>query len=134
MRFSDTHHFRKTLAGCCMVAAPLMVLGAFVVSPAIHTDAGPQLSEYAAHPDRLLISTLATLVALVLLLGAVMGITHMLRERMAAYGHVGGIMVVLGLFAYASIAGASLLGWQMVGDGVQATDVAAWDGLVSSRS
>jgi hypothetical protein len=129
MRFSDSHHFRKMVAGCCMVAGPLFVLGAFVVSPAIHTDAGDQLGAFAEHPDRLLISTLASLVAVALVVGATLGMMHMLRDRMTAYGHAGGIMALLGLMAYLVFAGASLLGWQMVGDGVQATDVTAWDGL-----
>src|SRR4051812_4180507 len=129
MRFSDSHHFRKMVAGCCMVAGPLFVLGAFVVSPAIHTDAGDQLGAFAEHPDRLLISTLASLVAVALVVGATLGMMHMLRDRMTAYGHAGGIMALLGLMAYLVFGGASLLGWQMVGDGVQASDVAAWDGF-----
>jgi hypothetical protein len=132
MRFSDSHHFRKMVAGCCMVAAPLMVLGAFVVSPAIHTDAREQLGSFAAHPDRLFISTLATVVAVALMVGATLGLMHMLRERMSAYGHAGGIMALLGLVSFAVFSGASLLAWQMVGDGIQATDVTAWHGFTHS--
>jgi hypothetical protein len=134
MRFSDSHHFRKMVAGCCMVAGPLMVLVAFVVSPAIHTDAGDQLGSFAAHPDRLLISLLATMVAVALMLGATLGVMHMLRERMAAYGHSGGIMAMLGLLSFAVYCGAGLLAWQMVGDGVQATDVTAWHGLTHATA
>ena len=134
MKFSDSHHFRKMVAGCCMVAAPLLVLAAFVVSPAIHTDAGEQFGAFADHPDRLLISTLATVAAVALMLGATLGMMHMLRERMSAYGHAGGIMALLGLVSYAVFAGASLLAWQMVGDGVQATDVTAWDGFVGATA
>jgi hypothetical protein len=134
MRFSDSHHFRKMVAGCCMVAGPLMALVAFVVSPAIHTDAGEQLGSFAAHPDRLLISTLASLAAVALIVGATLGMMHMLRERMTAYGHAGGIMALLGLMAILVFSGASLLGWQMVGDGVQASDVAAWDGLTHAAA
>jgi hypothetical protein len=58
----------------------------------------------------------------------------MLRDRMTAYGHAGGIMALLGLMAFLVFAGASLLGWQMVGDGVQATDVSAWDGLTHAAA
>jgi hypothetical protein len=117
-----------------MVAGPVMVLVAFVVSPAIHTDAGKQIGAFAEHPDRLLISTLATLAAVALVLGATLGVMHMLRDRMTAYGHAGGVMAVLGLLTYAAFAGASLLGWQMVSDGVQATDVTAWHGFTHATA
>jgi len=33
MGFSDSHHFRKTVAGFRMVMAPLLALAAFIVSP-----------------------------------------------------------------------------------------------------
>jgi hypothetical protein len=134
MRFSDSHHFRRMVAGCCMVAGPLAVLAAFVVSPAIHTNAGKQMVTFAGHPDRLLISTLLSLVAVALVVGATLGLMHMLRDRMTAYGHAGGIMALLGLLSYAAFAGASLLAWQMVGDGVQATDVVAWHGLMHATA
>jgi hypothetical protein len=134
MRFSDSHHFRKMVAGVCMVAAPLCVLVAFVVSPALHTDAGDQLRSFAAHPDRTLISALVSLAAVALTIGAVLGVMHMMRARMAAYGHAGGAMALLGLVAYAAQFGALLLAWQMVKDGVQASDVTAYDGLISSAA
>jgi hypothetical protein len=134
MRFSDSHHFRRMVAGCCMVAAPVFVLAAFVVSPAIHTDSGAQLGSLAAHPDRTLISALATFVAVSLMLAATLGLMHMLRERMVAYGHAGGALALLGLMAYAAQVGAFLLAWQMVLDGVQATDVTAWHGFTHATA
>ena len=134
MRFSDSHHFRKMIAGCCMVGAPLFALAAFVVSPALHTDAGRQVAAFAADRDGLLLAALLSLAAVAFSIGAVLGLMHMLRERMAAYGHVGGAMALLGLVAYAAQFGALMLAWQMVADGVQPTDVAAWDGLVSATA
>jgi hypothetical protein len=132
MRFSDSHHLRKTIAGCCMVAGPLCVLAAFVVSPAIHTDAAEQMGAFADHPDRLALSAVLSLIAIALFVGATMGVMHMLRERMAAYGHAGGAMALVGLVAIAAQTGALFLAWQMVGDGVQPNEVAAWDGFVSA--
>ena len=43
MAFSDSHHFRKMVAGACMVLGPLLALGSYVVSPALKSDALPQL-------------------------------------------------------------------------------------------
>jgi hypothetical protein len=126
MRFSDSHHFRKMVAGCCMVAGPLAVLAAFVVSPAIHTNAGRQMAAFADHPDRLLISTLLSLAAVALVVGATLGLMHMLRERMVGYGNVGGVLALVGLlFTMAQIAAGFTL-WSAVADGVQPADVTTW--------
>jgi hypothetical protein len=117
-----------------MVAGPLFALAAFVVSPAIHTDASGQLGAFAAHPDRTLIAALLSLAAVALMIGATLGLMHMLRERMVAYGHVGGGLALLGLVAWATQCGMLMLGWQMVADGVQPGDVAAWQGMVDSTA
>jgi len=134
MRFSDSHHFRRIVAGCCMVAGPLLVLIAFVVSPAVHTKAGPQMAAYALHPDRLLISTLLSFAALVALVGATLGLMHMLRERRMAYGHVGTAFTLVGLLGIAAQFGTLMLAWQMVKDGVQPGDVTAWHGVTHNAA
>ncbi|MEA2457167.1 MAG: hypothetical protein QOC95_139 [Thermoleophilaceae bacterium] len=129
MGFSDSHHFRKTVAGCSMVLAPLAVLVAFIFSPPIHSDAGRQVAAFAAHQDKTLFSGLMTLAAVALAIGATLGMMHMLRERGAAYGHVGGALALVGLVATAAQAGMFLSEWATVRDGVQATDVTAWHSL-----
>jgi hypothetical protein len=80
----------------------------------------------------LALSAVLSLIAIALFVGATMGVMHMLRERMAAYGHAGGAMALVGLVAIAAQTGALFLAWQMVGDGVQPNEVAAWDGFVSA--
>jgi hypothetical protein len=129
MGFSDSHHFRKTVAGCCMVVGPLLALAAFVVSPAIKTGSGAQVAEVAGHQDRYLLSTLLSLLAVTLVIGGALGLMHMLRERMVAYGHVGGMFALVGLVATMAQVGAGMMLWPMVRDGVQASDVSAWHGL-----
>jgi hypothetical protein len=129
MGFSDSHHFRKTVAGWCMVVGPLLALVAFIVSPAIKTNSAAQVAEVARHQDGYLLSGLAGLAGVTLVIGATLGLMHMLRERMAAYGHVGGILALVGLaFTMASL-GAGLMLWPMVRDGVQPADVSAWHGI-----
>jgi hypothetical protein len=134
MRFSDSHHFRKTVAGCCMVAGPLLVLIGFVLSPAIHTDAAEQVNAFAADRDGTIASALFSLAGIALMVGAVFGVMHMLRERMAAYGPLGGGLAIMGLIAFAAQCGVLILAWQMVADGVQPSDVAAWDGLIGAAA
>jgi hypothetical protein len=129
MGFSDSHHFRKTVAGCCMVVGPLLALAAFIVSPAIHTGSAAQVVEVARHQDRFLLSTLLALAAVTLVIGAALGLMHMLRERMVTFGNAGGLLVLVGLIASMAATGAQLTLWPMVRDGVQAGDVATWHSL-----
>src|SRR4051794_22839269 len=126
MGFSDSHHFRKTVAGWCMVFGPLVALVAFIVSPAIKSDAAAQLGVIADHQDRFLLSTMLSLLAVALVIGGALGFMHMLRERMVAFGHVGGLLTVVGLLATLGSIGASFMAWSMARDGIQPADVSAW--------
>jgi hypothetical protein len=125
MGFSDSHHFRKMIAGVCMLLGPLFAVLSFVVSPAMHTKVAAQLGSLSAHPNRALLSVLFSIVAVGLVLVATLGLMHMLRERMVTYGHVGGGMALVGLVLAMASAGAFFVWWAMVKDGVQPADVAA---------
>jgi hypothetical protein len=134
MSFSDSHHFRRMVAGACMVVGPVLALAASVVAPAFHIDAGDQLASVAANQDRFLVSMLISMLAIALLVVAALGLMHMLRERMTAYGHAGGALAIVGLLAYMAQAGFMLTQWQMVRDGVQASDVATVHGVTHSAA
>src|SRR3954468_15362118 len=82
---SDAHHFRKMVAGFCMVFAPLCMLVGFVVDP----DAS-----YAF-----------LFVGAILMVPAALGLMHMLREREVAMGHVGGGLSLIGLMGMAALIG-----------------------------
>jgi hypothetical protein len=126
MGFTDSHHFRKTIAGCCMVVGPLLALAAFIVSPAVKSGSAAQVAEVARHQDRFLLSGFLSLAAVALVIGGSLGLMHMLRERMVGYGNVGGVFTLVGLvFTMAQIAAQFTL-WAAVRDGVQPADVATW--------
>jgi hypothetical protein len=129
MGFSDSSHFRKTVAGYCMVLGPLFALVAFIVSPAIKSGSAAQVAEVARHQDRFLLSALCTLAAVLLSTGAALGFMHMLRERMVGLGNAGGALALIGLLATMAQTGAAFVLWPMVRDGVQVADVSAWHGL-----
>src|ERR1700704_3446587 len=129
MGFSDSHHFRKTVAGWCMVVGPLLALVAFIVSPALKTNSAAQVAEVARHQDGSLLSGLLALAAVTLVIGAALGLMHMLRERMVAYGHAGGVLALVGLAFSMAQLGAGLMLWPMVRDGVQPADVSAWHAI-----
>ena len=80
---SDAHHFRKMVAGFCMLFAPLCMLVGFLVDP----DA-----EYAF-----------LFAGAVLMVPAALGLMHMLREREVALGHVGGGLSLVGLMGMSAL-------------------------------
>ena len=82
---SDAHHFRKMVAGFCMVFAPLCMLVGFIVDP----DASYAFLFAGA----------------ILMVPAALGLMHMLREREVAMGHVGGGLSLIGLMGTAALIG-----------------------------
>src|SRR4051795_3838950 len=80
---SDAHHFRKMVAGFCMVFAPLCMLVGFLADP----DASYAFLFAGA----------------VLMVPASLGLMHMLREREVALGHVGGGLSLVGLMGMAGL-------------------------------
>jgi hypothetical protein len=117
MGFSDSHHLRKTVAGACMVVAPLLFLVAFVVSPRLETDAGKQLSVATGHADRFYLANLLATIGLMLVVPAVLGVMHMLRERRPAYSGLGGALTLIGVFASLVGQGVAFVIWQMAHHG-----------------
>jgi hypothetical protein len=123
LNLSDAHHFRKTVAGICMILAPACFLAAAIIGPSSDNNAGAILRATADHPDRFYISTLLVIVGSVLLLPAVLGLMHMLRERRTAYGHVGGGLALLGNLMLMLFTGVMLMQWQMVRGGADRAEM-----------
>jgi hypothetical protein len=117
LRFSDAHHFRKTVAGICMFLAPVLFVIASIVAPSSDNDAAAILGATADHADRFYISTVLAIAGAVFLLPALLGLMHMLREKRVAFGHVGGGLALLGNLMLMLLLGGSLMQWQMVRGG-----------------
>ena len=64
-RLSDSHHFRKTVAGMCMIGAPLLLLVGVIVHPESKSDVGAQLAVIADNMDAWYAAHLIVAVALV---------------------------------------------------------------------
>ena len=117
MHLSDAHHFRKMLAGACMVVAPVVLLVAMVIHPASDMDEATQVATIADNLDAWYVAHLLAFVAIVLMAPALLGLMHMLRERQVALGHLGGGLAMLGLLAFTGIVAMELVMWQMAGAG-----------------
>ena len=117
MHLSDAHHFRKLFAGACMVVAPLVLLVAMVIHPASDTNEATQVATIADNLDAWYVAHLLAFVSIALMVPAVLGLMHMLREREIAFGQLGGGLAMVGLLAFAGIIGMEMAMWQMVAGG-----------------
>jgi hypothetical protein len=117
MHLSDAHHFRKTVAGACMVVAPLVLLVAMVIHPASDMNEATQVATIQDNLDAWYVAHLLALISIAVMVPAMLGLMHMLREREVAFGHVGGGLAMLGLLAFAGIVGMELAMWQMAAGG-----------------
>jgi hypothetical protein len=133
MHLSDAHHFRKMVAGVCMMLAPVFLLAATIIHPEGDTDEAAQIAIIAGNLDAWFVAHLLALIAVALTVPAVLGLMHMLREREVSLGHIGGGLAMLGLLAYVGVlAIEGFVGWQMGSAGDQAAMVALLEGINES--
>jgi hypothetical protein len=110
---SDAHHFRKMVAGVCMMLAPLILLAGAIIHPGFETDEAALLSSAAGSLDAWYLAEMFFLISIVLAVPATLGLMHMLRERHVAAGHVGGGLALVGLLAFTGATAIQLVVWQM---------------------
>jgi hypothetical protein len=129
LNLSDPHGFRKTVAGLCMICAPLVLLSGIILQPNRESNEFVQLSVITDNPERWLFSNVAILGSLLLAIPAVLGLMHMLREREVGYGHAGGALALIGVFASScAVAIQGFVGWQMASTGANTSEmVALWE-------
>lgn len=114
---TDPHRFRKTVAGISMVVAPLLFLASAIVSPRLDSDEAVQLGIVGDNLDRWYASQMLGLASLVVLVPAILGLMHMLRERESGLGHLGGGLALIGAMLAAAGQGVAIVIWQMAAAG-----------------
>lgn len=116
MSLSDSHHFRKLVAGVCMVLAPLFLIVSVILHPEAGTSAASQAAAITGDPDAWYAAHALALAAIVLTVPAVLGLMHMLREKQAVAGHVGGALALVGLLAFVGLVAMEMTFWQAGGE------------------
>lgn len=132
---SDAHHFRKLVAGTCMVLAPLLMLVAMVVHPGLEDGPVAQFAVIAADSGGWYTAHVLMLLSALLSFPAVLGLMHMLREREVALGHLGGGLGMIGLVAFTGLVAISgFAGWALADTGARVGGVALLDRLDGSAA
>jgi hypothetical protein len=132
MHLSDAHHSRKMVAGACMVVAPILLLVATVIHPASDMDEATQVATIADNLDAWYTAHLIALVSIVVMVPALLGLMHMLRQRQVALGHIGGGLAMIGLLALVGIVAMEIVMWQLVSEGDRAAAVTLLQALQES--
>lgn len=132
---SDAHHFRKLVAGACMLMSPLLLLVAMVVHPGLEDGPVAQFAVISGDLDAWYLTSMLLLLSGLLAFPAVLGLMHMLREREVALGHVGGSLGLIGLVAFTGlVAITGFAAWAMADAGTRAAGVVLLDRVDNSAA
>jgi hypothetical protein len=100
---SDAGHFRRLVAGFCLIAAPITLLLGALVHPQGKDDVAAHLAVVGDNPDRYYATHAILLAGLALFLPAILGLMHLLRRRATAFGHLGGGLAMIGLLGATAV-------------------------------
>ena len=117
LKIGNAAHFRRIVAGLCLLAAPL-VFAAAEITPQPSGSAAAQLASYAQHRDQLLAGLLLGIASSMLFVPALFGLLHQIRERGVVYAHVAAAMIIYGVVAVAALWGVNATFWVMVKPGM----------------
>ena len=97
LKITDANNFRRTVAGLCLIAGPLVVLiGGLVAKWEENDTKAAYLQALAESPTRAQISAVLLFFGFVLVAVGIFGIIHLLRHRAVVLGHVAGVLAVWG--------------------------------------
>ena len=105
LKIWDANNFRRTLAGLCMILAPLTVGASDLIRLSVEKgDLGTrdQLTVIAASPSMWQAAMILNMLGVILSVPAVLGLLHLLHDRGAVWGHVGGGLYLVGVLGLAA--------------------------------
>lgn len=101
LRIKDPSNFRRTLVGLSLILGPLLILAGSIVEPESEGDEVeewiPELAQDIGRNDA---STTLFILGFVLLVPALIGLVHLIRDRGIVLGHIGGLLALLGCVMY----------------------------------
>lgn len=102
LKINDANNFRRTVAGVCLILAPLAFGGTDLIR--LHIEGGllgeEQLAAIATNSGLWDVVTVLNMVGLILFVPAILGLMHLLRERSTVLSHVGGGLALVGVLGF----------------------------------
>lgn len=130
MERTRSEHLRQMLTGACLIAAPAV----FIVSEAMHpddsTNGADEVRTISSGLDRWYTAHVLEVIGFALLIGAVIGLAHLLHERRPGSAVVGGALAIVGIVGLTAGVGAEGIGgYYLVKYGSRADAVRAFDAI-----
>ncbi|MGI8579974.1 MAG: hypothetical protein ACR2K9_05445 [Solirubrobacteraceae bacterium] len=117
--------FRHRLVGTSMIVSAVLSLATAVILPPNRGDVGGQVATVATAPTRFVIANLIALFSLILLIPAVLGLVHALRDRKPRLALIGGGFALAGIMPVAVQIALGLVEWKMVSAGADRHEMVA---------
>ena len=118
LKISAAAHFRRVVAGLCLVAAPLLFAVAEIATPQPSGSAAAQFASFAQHRNQLLVGVLFGLASAMCFVPALFGLLHKIRHRGVVYAHVAAALIIYGLVTLAALDGINAMFWVMTKPGM----------------
>lgn len=97
LKINDANNFRRTAAGLCLIAGPLVAwIGGLVPQWEESETTAAYLQTLAESPGRAQVSALLLYFGFLLTAVGIFGMIHLLRRRALVLGHVGAVLAVWG--------------------------------------
>ena len=103
LNINGADNFRRTMAGVCLILAPLVLALAQLVHPG-QGEAG-FAQTMADNPDRVQAASLLVILSSVLFVPALVGLLRLMPDRGTVLGHVGVGLALIGVIGHAVWAG-----------------------------
>jgi len=129
LKVRDADDFRRTLAGLCLIAAPLVLLAAMLVYGG-GADAG-LMKTMTESPGRVQAANLLIMFSSVLFIPALVGVLVLVRGRGVVLAHIGVALALVWVVAHAVWAGFKIVLLGLAQSGV--VDRARMSELISGR-
>lgn len=111
MALSDSRRVSRIGLGACMVAAPLLFTASDIVDRHVNSDKDAKyVAQVAAHHKAHWLAGFLMMLGALALLGAVIGVAHLVRTRKPALANVAGPLAAIGTVA--------MSGWAIITMGV----------------
>ena len=101
---SSSERLLKTICGSCLILAPALLLVGGLIHPEETTDAARQFEIIVDNLGRWELAHWFISAAMLLMMGAVVGLAHLLHEHRPAEGIVGGAATAVGVMALFAVA------------------------------
>lgn len=123
LKINDANNFRRTVAGLCLIGAPLMLGVALLLHPG-EGEAG-LVQAIADNPGRTVAASLLIIASSVLFVPALIGILNLVRDRGVTLVHIGVGFMLIGVIGHAVWSGFQVVLAGLIQSGLDQAQLAA---------